>query len=101
MYSDPYLQIRYELNSNPSHLVKTRNPRQSKFILIKIRVTLWQLNDLRLIMKSGKDLEDGLQLNSTLHLLICIILGVILMILAPIGALRQIILQAKTFEVFS
>ncbi|CBI27555.3 unnamed protein product, partial [Vitis vinifera] len=32
---------------------------------------------------------------------ICIILGVILMILAPIGALRQIILQAKTFEVFS
>ncbi|XP_059592985.1 lysine histidine transporter-like 2 [Vitis vinifera] len=31
---------------------------------------------------------------------ICIILGVVLMILAPIGALRQIILQAKTFEVF-
>ncbi|RVW40220.1 hypothetical protein CK203_078369 [Vitis vinifera] len=28
----------------------------------KILVTLWQLNNLRLIMKSGKDLEDGLQL---------------------------------------
>ncbi|WJZ81562.1 hypothetical protein VitviT2T_001401 [Vitis vinifera] len=31
---------------------------------------------------------------------ICIVLGIILMILAPIGALRQIILQAKTFKLF-
>ncbi|XP_010646012.1 uncharacterized protein LOC100251812 isoform X2 [Vitis vinifera] len=41
------------------------------------------------------------QLHTASFGLICIILGVILMILAPIGALRQIILQAKTFEVFS
>ncbi|RVW90870.1 Lysine histidine transporter 1 [Vitis vinifera] len=32
---------------------------------------------------------------------ICIVLGVVLMILAPIGALRQIILQAKTYKLFS
>ncbi|KAJ3681161.1 hypothetical protein LUZ60_015650 [Juncus effusus] len=32
---------------------------------------------------------------------ICIILGVILMILAPIGALRQIIVTAKTYTFFS
>ncbi|XP_050375419.1 lysine histidine transporter-like 2 [Argentina anserina] len=31
----------------------------------------------------------------------CIILGALLMILAPIGALRNIILQAKTYEFFS
>ncbi|CAO2200084.1 unnamed protein product [Urochloa humidicola] len=32
---------------------------------------------------------------------ICIVLGVILMILAPIGALRQIILSAKTYRFYS
>ncbi|XP_009616066.1 lysine histidine transporter 2-like [Nicotiana tomentosiformis] len=32
---------------------------------------------------------------------ICIILGVLLMILAPIGALRQIILQAKDYKFYS
>ncbi|KAK9120005.1 hypothetical protein Scep_018098 [Stephania cephalantha] len=32
---------------------------------------------------------------------ICIILGVILMILAPIGGLRQIIINAKTYKFFS
>uniref|UniRef100_A0A5B6Z6P0 Putative Lysine histidine transporter 1 n=1 Tax=Davidia involucrata TaxID=16924 RepID=A0A5B6Z6P0_DAVIN len=32
---------------------------------------------------------------------ICIIVGVLLMILAPIGALRQIILQAKDFKFYS
>ncbi|XP_078166349.1 lysine histidine transporter 1-like isoform X2 [Carex rostrata] len=32
---------------------------------------------------------------------ICIVLGVILMILAPIGGLRQIILQAKTYTFYS
>ncbi|KAJ0972374.1 hypothetical protein J5N97_020333 [Dioscorea zingiberensis] len=32
---------------------------------------------------------------------ICIILGVLLMILAPIGALRQIILQAKSYTFYS
>ena len=32
---------------------------------------------------------------------ICIIIGVLLMVLAPIGALRNIILQAKTFNFFS
>ncbi|XP_049359496.1 lysine histidine transporter 2-like [Solanum verrucosum] len=32
---------------------------------------------------------------------ICIILGVLLMVLAPIGALRQIILQAKGYKFFS
>ncbi|KAK1359422.1 Lysine histidine transporter 1 [Heracleum sosnowskyi] len=32
---------------------------------------------------------------------ICIILGVLLMILSPIGGLRQIIIQAKTYEFFS
>ncbi|PHU23656.1 Lysine histidine transporter-like 2 [Capsicum chinense] len=32
---------------------------------------------------------------------ICIVLGVLLMILAPIGALRQIILQAKGYEFYS
>ncbi|KAG2581345.1 hypothetical protein PVAP13_6KG025000 [Panicum virgatum] len=32
---------------------------------------------------------------------VCIVLGVILMILAPIGALRQIILSAKTYRFYS
>ncbi|WOH05034.1 hypothetical protein DCAR_0624446 [Daucus carota subsp. sativus] len=32
---------------------------------------------------------------------ICIIMGVLLMILSPIGGLRQIIIQAKTYEFFS
>ncbi|KAL6997016.1 Lysine histidine transporter 1 [Sarracenia purpurea var. burkii] len=32
---------------------------------------------------------------------ICIILGVLLMVLAPIGAMRQIILQAKDFQYYS
>ncbi|KAK6924715.1 Amino acid transporter, transmembrane domain [Dillenia turbinata] len=32
---------------------------------------------------------------------ICILLGVVLMILAPIGALRQIIIQAKTYKFYS
>ncbi|GMJ04327.1 lysine histidine transporter 1 [Hibiscus trionum] len=32
---------------------------------------------------------------------ICIVLGVLLMIVSPIGGLRQIILQAKTYEFFS
>ncbi|KAL1536538.1 Lysine histidine transporter 1 [Salvia divinorum] len=32
---------------------------------------------------------------------ICIILGALLMIIAPIGALRQIILQAKTYDFYS
>ncbi|KAL6190532.1 hypothetical protein ACLB2K_036926 [Fragaria x ananassa] len=32
---------------------------------------------------------------------VCIVLGVLLMILAPIGALRNIILQAKNYEFFS
>ncbi|KAL0535075.1 hypothetical protein IC582_029389 [Cucumis melo] len=32
---------------------------------------------------------------------ICIIIGVLLMVLAPIGALRNIILQAKTFKFYS
>ncbi|KAL0377333.1 UNVERIFIED_CONTAM: Lysine histidine transporter 1 [Sesamum radiatum] len=32
---------------------------------------------------------------------ICIVLGVLLMIIAPIGGLRQIILQAKTYQFYS
>lgn len=32
---------------------------------------------------------------------ICIILGVLLMVLAPIGALREIIIQAKNFKFYS
>ncbi|XP_024031312.1 lysine histidine transporter 1 [Morus notabilis] len=32
---------------------------------------------------------------------ICIVLGVLLMILSPIGGLRQIIIQAKTYEFYS
>jgi hypothetical protein len=32
---------------------------------------------------------------------ICIILGVILTIVAPIGGLRQIILSAKTYKFYS
>lgn len=32
---------------------------------------------------------------------ICIILGVLLMVLAPIGGLRQIILQAKDYDFYS
>jgi hypothetical protein len=32
---------------------------------------------------------------------ICIILGVILMILSPIGGLRQIIMDAKTYQFYS
>jgi hypothetical protein len=32
---------------------------------------------------------------------ICIVLGVILMIVAPIGGLRQIIISAKTYKFYS
>uniref|UniRef100_A0A0A9BPS1 Uncharacterized protein n=1 Tax=Arundo donax TaxID=35708 RepID=A0A0A9BPS1_ARUDO len=32
---------------------------------------------------------------------ICIILGVLLMILSPIGGLRQIIMEAKTYNFYS
>jgi hypothetical protein len=38
---------------------------------------------------------------SSHYLQICIILGVVLMVLAPIGALRQIILQARDFQFYS
>jgi hypothetical protein len=31
---------------------------------------------------------------------ICIILGVLLMVLAPIGGLRQIIISAKTYKFY-
>ena len=38
---------------------------------------------------------------SSHYLQICIILGFVLMVLAPIGALRQIILQARDFQFYS
>ncbi|KAK9090184.1 hypothetical protein Sjap_023361 [Stephania japonica] len=63
------------------------------------------LDNVLLSLEKPKWLIAAANLSVFIHVVgsyqICIVLGVLLMVLSPIGALRDIIIQAKTYKFYS